>query len=77
MSDNWKALLYNNLSEKKGKAPPIYSGMITKPNVHLQLSEIQREGPMIESTNSNMRGIKNGYKNKTYAHRSASFLPQD
>ncbi len=80
MSDNWQSLLYDGLlEEKKGRTPPIYSGMITKPNAQYQLSEIVRNNPNIVSNNTELRklGKKDKYKHKTSVHRSMAFLPQE
>ncbi len=78
MTDSWQSLLYDGLLEpKKGKAPPVYSGMITKPNTQFQLSEIVDNSPNIISNNSHLSNLTTKKKYKTSVHRSTAFLPQE
>jgi hypothetical protein len=77
MSQNWQDILYNGLTTNSGRAPRVYSAMITKPNVKQQFSEIVAPQLDIVSDNDRMNGLTKPNKQKFSIHRAMSFLPQE
>ncbi len=80
MSSSWQDILYGGLQEEKGRAPPVYSGMITKSLAKQQLSEIVDNSLDIISenlTNRNISANPKKHKHHISAHRAMGFLPHD
>ncbi len=77
MSQNWQSVLYNGLATESGRTPPVYSGMITRPNTKEQLSEIMAPQLNVVADNGRMRGLTKKHKQKFSIHRAMSFLPQE
>jgi len=78
MTDSWQSILYNGLlEEKKGKTPPVHTGMITKANIHQQQSEIVDTSPNIESNNTTTRNLRPQTKYGISTHRQMAFQSQE
>ncbi len=74
MSGNWQENLYGGLIEPDRHPSAIYTSMITKPNTHLQLSEMLEPTFSIESDNRQTRHINPKKKRATSLHRQMQFM---
>ncbi len=76
-SANWQTELFNGLVTTTGKAVPVASGNITKPNTVNQLSEHMVPTLEVTSNNGRFHGLRDRSRQKFSVHRAMSFLPQE
>ena len=79
MANDWQNQLYNGLVQNTGKPAPVSSGMITKPNLTAQRSEMMVPTMQITSNNSRYHNLqKNSLSKQRFStHRRMQFLDQE